>query len=211
MAFDMGFNFRLTAVYVTDPAYAAPVLFEAYPHTYTNANGDSINAGWPDGNMDASNEDSGNDPRIAGLNGKANSGGVKTFTVDLSSGSNPGAGDYTVDLAMGRAAAACINSFEVWDNTTLLIDGKNGGSGYFTNADEYIDATLATVSATTTWTGTTASKTFATTTALLKVAVEDVTSQTYVAHFRLTLGGAAATTRLQHLAYGISNGIFLGR
>ena len=208
MAFDLGFNFRGTAEFVTDPSFGVPVLAEAYPNTYTAANGYSINAGWTTA-MSAANRDATNDARIAGIN----YGSTQIFQVDLSSGSAPGAGTYTIDIAAGDAASDNEASYKLFDTTTVLIDGTNGGVGVTTGAaDKYQSAVPnEIITATTTWTGTTAVKAFATTTATLQLF--DISSGTPVmAHFRLTLqGGGAATTRLQHLAYGISNGIFLGR
>ena len=49
--------------------------------------------------------------------------------------------------------------------------------------------TVADVAATTTWTGATVNKTFATTTAKVGIAKDNVGSYTLLAHFRLTLAG----------------------
>ena len=213
MAFDLGFNFRGTAGYVTDPAYGVPVLGEAYPHTYTAANGYSMNGGWtaaPSGSIDRA---SSNDPRIAGIQYKENGFGERFFQADLSSGSAPGAGDYTADLALGDTFAN-KQAFKLYDDTSVLIDGTNGGAGYSTEAGHYIDATLTDVTASTTWTGTTVSKTFATTTAKVGIAAADAgfSLSTTIAHFRLTLeGGAAADVRQEHIGFGIGRGILIGR
>lgn len=186
MAFDMGFDFRATAGFVTDPAYGVPVLAEAFPHTYTAGNGNSINAGWsvaPGGSQDRTNT---NDARIAGDNFTNNVGVPSVFTVDLSSGSNPGAGTYTIDLAMGDSQAGRVGDFKVKDNTTVLIDGTNGGSGFTTNTGHFIDATLTDVAASVTWTGTAVSKTFSSTTAHLENGTLNNSLFTLMAHFRLT-------------------------
>jgi hypothetical protein len=186
MAFDMGFDFRGTAGYVTDPAYGVPVLGEAYPHTYTNGNGNSINAGWAVSTSLNLDRTSTNDARIAGANGEGN-GTPREFNVNLSSGSAPGAGTYTNDIAVGDSLASVRADFKVLDDTTVLIDGTNGGAGFGTAANDYIDASLAVVTATTTWTGATVSKTFATTTAKVQIAMDVIASYTFLAHFRLTL------------------------
>ena len=192
MPFDMGFNYRSSAGYVTDGPEGVPVLGETYPHTYTNGNGDSINAGWS-GSLPATYDHaSGNDPRLAGSNViYAFAGGQKTFTVDLSSGSAPGAGNYIVDLALWGATWETVDD-HVWlyDDTTLLLDASNGGSGYKLASNHWVDATLADVTATTSWTGTTAPFTYATTTAKLVAGGEGIGFYTQVAHFRLTLGAA---------------------
>lgn len=46
MSFDFGLSFRNTLPYVTDPSYVAAVLFELFPHTYTNGQGNTLPAGW---------------------------------------------------------------------------------------------------------------------------------------------------------------------
>lgn len=214
MAFDMGFDFRATAGAVTDPAYGVPVLSETYPHTYTNGNGDSINAGWqtaPDGASDTST--SSPDPRIAGSNYSEDNNVGKTFTVDLSSGSAPGAGTYIVDLAMGRSDnPRHQQTLSVKDNTTVVIDLTNGGPGYETAAGHFIDASGADVAATTSWTGTTVSKTFSSTTVNILVGASNNSGWfTDLAHFRLTLQGGGADVRQEHIAFGIGRGILMGR
>jgi hypothetical protein len=188
MPFDLGFNFRNTGGFVTDPAYAVPVLGETYPHTYTNGNGQSLNAGWDaiDLGQDRANT---NDPRIAGANLISGAGGPCTFTCNLASGSAPGAGAYTVDLACGEQDISRTVDFKVFDSTTMLIDGTNGGAGFSPTTHHYIDATVTDVAATTTWTGTPVAKTFATTTVKFTMAIHSLSNYDAVAHFRLTLAG----------------------
>jgi len=194
MAFDMGFNYRSMAGYVTDPAYGVPVLLEIYPHTYTNGNGDSINAGWDSfpGDGGKNDLDNTNDARIAGQNYHLNTGTPLRFKVDLSSGSAPGAGDYTIDVAVGHAAGGGqTQDFKVEDTATVLIDGTNGGSGIAVAEDHYVDATLADIAATATWTGTSVAKSFATTLAQLGINYDNLGgTYTTLAHFRLTLVAA---------------------
>jgi len=192
MAFDMGFNFRNTAGYVTDQNFAVPVLAEAFPHTYTNTNGFSINAGWtvaPGGSQDRTNT---NDARIAGDNYTANAGTPSNFQVDLSSGSAPGAGTYTIDLAMGDSQAARTGEFRLKDNATVLIDGTNGGAGFVTNTGHFIDATLTDVTASVAWTGTTVSKVFSSSTVNLETGKDNIGGFTLMAHLRLALQAAAS-------------------
>lgn len=198
MAFDMGFDFRGTAGYVTDPSYAVPVLVEVYPHTYTNVDGKSINAGWnPGANMaDRVNT---NDPRIAGINyGDAT---TRTFVIDLSSGSAPGAGTYTIDMAIGDAGGSNTCEVTVKDNATALITLADT----VVAAGHYIDATLTDVTASTTWTGTTVSKTFASTTCNVVTNPSATAKFTTLAHFRLTLQAAGGTvaTRSMLMLVGV--------
>jgi len=184
MPFDMGFNFRSTAGYVTDPAYGVPVLGEAYPHTYTNANGNRINAGWASTPAAVFNQNSGFDARIAGGNY-----GDGTFTIDLSSGSAPGAGTYTIDHAMGLAGLGILQNIAlIKDNTTTVVDLSNGGAGYSTASSHFTDATAVDNTGSISWAGTTTSAAFATTTA--KVVMSHGTpdgTNACLAHFRLTL------------------------
>ena len=186
MAFDMGWDAH-TAGFVTDPAYAVPMVSEAYPHTYTNANGDSINAGWAGPFSGVTNTTASNDPRISGYNYASNGGSAETFTVDLASGSAPGAGTYTVDFACGDDLAPRTCDAEIRDNGTLRISLNNGGAGFNTASGHYIDASGADIAATTTWTGATAQATFASTTAQLLLGVDNCGGFSTLAHFRLTL------------------------
>ena len=210
MAFDMGWNFRATAGYVTDDAhYGVPGLSETYPHTYTNGDGQSVNGGW-DVSVAALDLDNTNDARLAGIN-FATSGVVRTFTVDLASGSAPGAGDYAVDLACGNAVFSTPKvDFKLFDNATLLIDGTNGGAGFNPAADHYRDATLTDVAATSSWTGTPVTKTFASTTVIFGHGYDNIGDNWQVAHFRLTLqaGGAVAVPPMIALAPPTPAGFF---
>lgn len=203
VTFDLAWNYRATLGYVTDPSYACfnDGNSADYPHTYTNGDGYSINAGWTVApNFGSVDRDATNDPRLAGLVDLWMGGGAASanFRVDLSSGSAPGAASYTVDLALGDANTSKLNYFKLFDNATTKIDGTNGGSGFATAGDHYIDATLADVGATTTWTGATAAVSFASTTVNLTLNPDlaEPANHTALAHFRLTLqaGGGTAYT-----------------
>lgn len=191
MPFDMGFNFRASSGFVTDPAYAVPVLSEAYPHTYTNGNGLSINAGWAIAPDNGGDRTTGLDVRLAGEQYRGNSNGAARFTVDLSSGSAPGAGSYVVDLAAGLTWNPSHQYVQVKDNTTALITIP----GTATAQNHFIDATGADVTAAGTWTGTpSAPLTVATTTVNLTLAEGGSGSDwTGIAHFRLTLQGGGGS------------------
>jgi hypothetical protein len=191
MAFDLGFNFRATAPFVTDGVESAPFLAENFPHTYTSANGYSLNAGQADGGMGSENDAGSNDPKIAGDVYFANGASSSRVRFDLASGSAPGAGTYTVDLAAGSAGFATNIALQILDNVSVVLDVTNGGAGYSTLTNHFRDASLADVNATTTWTGTTTSIAFASTTVYLKYSASNVSGYTAVAHFRLTLATAA--------------------
>lgn len=206
--FDMGFNFRLTAGFPTnpDPNYSVPVLGEAYPHTYTAANGFSINGGFTVNNGGDVDSASTNDPRIAGYHYNANTPvSPSNFQLDLSSGSAPGSGSYVTDFALGFASGASVTTdAQLQDDTTTLIDATNGGTGYAMTINHYIDATLADVTATTTWTGTPATVAFATTTVNLKANIDSLAgTYTCFAHFRLTKQTTAVSGPPQRTMTGV--------
>jgi hypothetical protein len=159
--------------------------------------GFSINAGWTvTTGFGCFDDVATNDPRIAGAVDNFNGTDHGIFKVDLTSGSAPGSGNYSVDLAFGSHAQGLGNSdhdFYIKDNTTVVIDGTNGGSGFQTAVDHHIDATLSDVSATTTWTGTPASVTFSSTAAFIVLNPDSLaTKHTALNHFRLTLQSAGA-------------------
>ena len=192
MPFDMAFDFRSTSGYVTDPSYAVPVLNEAYPHTYTNADGKSLNGGW-DNPASISKDDrrSDVDARIAGQNRNVTAF-ARTFTLDLSSGSAPGAGTYTIDWALGDPDASSSVDFKLEDNGATLIDATNGGSGFSVANAHLLDATLADNAASASWAGATVSKTFSTTTCQIVNNPDGLSLLSPIAHFRLTLQEASS-------------------
>src|SRR3990167_669806 len=121
MAFDLGWDLRGNLGYRTDPAFGVFLAYtDAYPTTYTNGNGDSINAGWT-GSMTAGLDRSKtNDARLGGINYGSS---PTQFRVDLASGSNPGAGDYAIDLAAGDAQGGVLtySDINVKDTSTSVI------------------------------------------------------------------------------------------
>ena len=211
MAFDLGFDYRFTLAYVTDPSYGVFVAGDGshnYPHTFTNVDGYSINAGWTATPSDYNNISTSVDVRLAGYN-QASSTVTKTFQVDLSSGSAPGAGTYDVDLAVGRENFQGGASAKVIDDTTdkITIAATNTASG------EFFDSTgTVRTPGTGSWddVNTLSSVTFATATCYFQITGEN-TRNAYAAHFRLTLGGGAAAVRFEHIAHGIGRGILIGR
>jgi len=194
MPFDFAWDARNSDPFVTDPSYADYLNSSfAYPTTFTNGDGLSINAGWDTTPTGANSIASGNDPRIAGYNYKTNDGTGATFKADLSSGSAPGAGNYTVDIALGAIDQALTQTAKLFDNTTLVDDLSNGGSGYARAVNHWVDANAGDITATTSWTGPTKSVTFATTTVKLLIGGDNIGSVTCLAHFRLTLQEAGGT------------------
>jgi hypothetical protein len=193
MAFDMGFDFRQTAGYVTDNGnWGVPQLDEIYPHTYTNGDGQSINAGWTIQCDGFGNDSNTVDARIAG---RCNSSALQApnFKIDLSSGSAPGAGTYTMDLAIGRATSTTTAIFQVKDDTSVVLQVAAPGTSLGVN--HFLDATLTDVTGSGTWAGTPITQAFSSTTVNVVLNQSVDTFNVSLAHFRLTLqaGGAPYT------------------
>src|SRR6266446_7112042 len=142
MAFDMGFDFRQTLGYVTDPApFGVAELGSLFPTLYTNGAGQSINAGWTDNtHVNPQDRANTNDPRIAGTTYVSNTF-TRTFRIDLSSGSAPGPGMYILDIAFGDAGTSETQDWIVKDDTTAIITVSN----VVTNTGQFVDATGALV------------------------------------------------------------------
>src|SRR5208337_4927869 len=102
---DFGFDFRATLGFVTDPTYAAAVLGEAYPHTYTNGLSNTISAGFTLAavNVNTRDRSAAGDARLAGENqngpGNAGSPSFVTFEIAL-----PVAGAWIIQAAFGDQA-----------------------------------------------------------------------------------------------------------
>jgi hypothetical protein len=190
MPFDMGFDFRATLGFVTDPAYGVFVDgSHVYPVTFMNGNGDSLNGGWNTAISEIDNT-AGNDPRLAGEQFAAPSI-LRYFRLDLGSGSAPGAGTYTIDLAGGDTSGGLNEYITVYDTATPVITITNVA----TSANQYVDATGTVRIATTTWNGTTTDKTFATTTCYLELNTGSPATYTAIAHFRLKVPTAVPPTQ----------------
>ncbi len=118
MSVNIGFNFRGSSGYVTDPAnttYSLGNTFEAnYPITragYTFG-WDPAGSGQVDFGVD---RNSGNDPRLAGIV-FYNGGPAATFQLDL-----PNAGTFDIYLAIGDAVGGTgLTTVTLKDNTTTL-------------------------------------------------------------------------------------------
>ena len=129
-AWGIGFDFRNTSNFVTDPPGDTYVLpSTAYP---TIVNGTRF--GWTNVNLaQARDRSTSVDPRLAGIDFATN-GSPATFYVDL-----PAAGTYNLSLAMGDAGyqecwAQC--QIEFLDGNTVLATLTEGATnlGYFYDA-----------------------------------------------------------------------------
>ena len=216
MAFDMGWNFRGTVGYVTDDSHYGVFVFgEAYPHTYTNGDGQSVNAGWgADESGFSFDRNSGNDPRLAGIIFCPNNT-TKIFHVDLSSGSAPGSGPYTAEISIGDAASGQFNNvYVVKDGTTAFIS-----QGPLNTSSQHFLDSAGTDLTNVTWPGSheVLARTFATTDCYVEIGDGGTpgsgAESTCLTHFRLTLQAAGGATKFiqEHLGRGIGRGIFQGR
>jgi len=192
MPFDFGWDWRGSSGYVTDPTYASYAIDEAYPLTFTSVDGLSINAGWTaTGFAAAANRSTSVDVRLAGAI-ITNTFATPTFKVDLTSGSGPGAGTLTVDMAFGdQAAGYTFTTIEVLDNTTSRLGPYSGA----TSANTYFDASGTVRSpGTSSWdlVRVTQDVSFASGFAIFKFGT---TNQVALAHFRLTLAAGGPPPR----------------
>src|SRR5271165_2497256 len=129
-AWAIGFDFRASSNYVTDPmgdTYVLPTT--AYPTPF-----DGVNFGWTNVSLvQARNRSTQVDPRLAGTN-SATSGSPATFYVDL-----PASGTYNLALAMGdEGYYACSVQCQIQflDGSTVLGTLMRGSEnpGYFYDA-----------------------------------------------------------------------------
>jgi uncharacterized membrane protein len=129
-AWAIGFDFRASSNYVTDPAGDTFVLpSSAYPTTFNG-----VDFGWTDVTLvQARNRSDKVDPRLAGVNFAIN-GAPATFYVDL-----PASGTYNLSLALGDGGyQVCTAGCQVQflDGNTVLATLTEGSenAGYFYDA-----------------------------------------------------------------------------
>ena len=127
-AWAIGFDFRSTSTYVTDPPGDTYVLpSTAYPTTFNG-----VNFGWTNVNLvQGRNRSMGVDPRLAGMDFASN-GSPATFYVDL-----PASGTYNLSLALGDAGyQSCTIGCQIQflDGTTVLgtlVEGSNNAAYFY--------------------------------------------------------------------------------
>jgi len=190
MSYDIGFNFRASDTYVTDPANTTYSIGEAYPTTRAMVtSGLSVTFGWDvDWTSGGRDRDSGIDARLAGMivvNSAATS--ERTFQIDL-----PASGTYTVNLAAGDPLGAQNAHWELRDsnNTTVLLSQSlaAGTTGQWRDATG-VDRTSASDWVTN---NASASVSFSGTTAYLRLIGENPSS--IVSHLRLYQATSSATS-----------------
>jgi uncharacterized membrane protein len=128
--FQIGFDFRNTSTFVTDPPGDTYVLSTtAYP---TTDNG--VTYGWVNTSLvQARDRSTSVDPRLAGMNFVSN-GSPATFYVNL-----PSAGTYNLSLALGDDGyEQCVTQCQIQflDGSTVLatVTGGPSNAGYFYDA-----------------------------------------------------------------------------
>lgn len=163
-------NFRATSGYVTDPAGCTYALSRGSGHdsAYPISRG-GFTFGWLDTNQfDANRSTSPTNKNLAGINYN-NTGSNSDFRIDL-----PSAGNYTITIALGDYSFGQTNTgAKLYDNTTLLatIGPTNTSAGHF------LDATGADITDAT-YPGASITKTFATTTFIIRLPSADFGSGT---------------------------------
>lgn len=130
----IGFDFRATSGYVTDPANTQFVSdATAYNGTTACVGNQSVICGW-EGTANGSRDRSTSvDARLAGLVFIDNNSATPCFRVDL-----PSAGTYSIRLALGDDSNSQNNKLTIKDNTTVLA---TIGSPTVTSAAHFLDAT----------------------------------------------------------------------
>jgi len=113
MSFDLGINFRATAVFVTDGANQTYIQQESFPVTRAG-----ITVSLQSGTLGdyTRNRQAGYDPRLAGLHFAANTGTAQlTYRFTL-----PATGDYDIYSAHGDSDNPQVQYIQFLDNGTLL-------------------------------------------------------------------------------------------
>lgn len=120
-AWDVGIDFRATAIYVTDPANCVPCLNDTYPVGNQAALGMSVRKGITAGAGTPENGSTGVDPRLAGAwyRSHALGAGQVSHRIDLKA---PMPGIYDLRLALGSIIGTNFPFVE-------LKDGPGGGDG----------------------------------------------------------------------------------
>ncbi len=172
----VGFDFRGTQLYVTDPANTIAVLGDFYPMA-TQVNGVEVTYGWNTSSpavltcggstIAGIDRNASLDPRLAGVN-YIGPGACAVFRLDL-----PAPGDYQIQLAFGDANTAFTDFVGTFfDDASSLFSVTAGAS---LMAGEFIDATGVTRTTPTDWVNNQVTKTltFATSTLYFKMGGTD--------------------------------------
>jgi hypothetical protein len=203
--FDVGFDFRSTQLFVTDPSSSTYEISDVadYPVTRT-VNGSSVTFGWETLSPSGSSRNRGSsvDARIAGIQQVINDGtATGTFRVDL-----PATGDYTVGLAMGDGVGgnAQTEYLVVKDTSSALItfSGVAIGSSQFLDAAGNLWSPAA-------WPGSNVSvqKTFTTTILRVTIGGTASTNSSTIAHLRVTAVSSGFTAKFRKTLSQVGTGV----
>lgn len=191
MALPFKFNFRSQAADGTDNAGETYVVsnpqspggnMEAYSVVR-----DSITFGWVTPGGGGTRTRTHTDVRFLGCHfNEVNT--TESFRVDL-----PSTGSYTIRIAAGDAANAQTVKVELFDNTTSLGVLCNGTTSA---PDRFFDAVGAEYSGAN-WpaNNTAVTKTFATTTFIVKIGNGSASATGWIAHLEIAAAAAATTTK----------------
>lgn len=187
---DVGFDFRATPSFVTDPSYAlfAALGATAYPTTAT-VNGQTVTYGWESVSASSLTRDrtTSVDPRLAGINCQYNDGHTSVFRVDL-----PSVGDYNIGLAVGDSANNSQRTYLTVSSGSSPVLSLVSYTG-INPALDVADAT-GTVMSPSVWTGTNSAvrKTFGSRTLRMTLGGTADSVFSCVAHLRITTANAIA-------------------
>ncbi len=187
---DVGFDFRATQSFVTDPAYAifAAMGVTTYPTTAT-INGQAVTFGWESTGQSIGIRDrnASIDPRLAGMNCQQNDGNTSVFRIDL-----PSTGTYSIGLAAGDSAGFTQNNYISIASATSTVLSVQAITGA-TSTPNVADA-AGTLWGLPAWPGSNVmvQKTFGTT--ILRMTLGGTVGATFscVAHLRVTSVQASA-------------------
>lgn len=162
LSMNVGFDFRNSGAFVTDPANTAQVTNSAFSYPQTQTPTGSVTWGWEASNSGQGDRNAAIDPRIAGAHFEFNnSGSSPCFRVDLTS-----AGTYKIRLALGDDSFSGTHTVVIKDTSSVLRTiGPTA-----TVAGSFLDAT-GTSYTDTNWPGSNSTITLTFTTTILRVCI----------------------------------------
>lgn len=185
MSYDIGFNFRETSGFVTDPASTTYSLSEAYPTTRGSV---TFGFGTTDLLTFCRDRNSGIDARLAGLV-QVNSASVsdQTFRIDV-----PASGLVAVSMAFGDATFGSDSSWQILDSdgTTVLASQ----TGQTTAGGEWRDATGVLRTSASDWTTNNAAVNVTLSGTIFYLKLIATAGVTKISHLRLYQSGGGATS-----------------
>ena len=181
---DVGFDFRATQSFVTDPAYAVFASSTNYPTTLS-VNGQLITFGWESQSSGFLTRDrsASGDPRLAGINCQLNDGTTSVFRVDL-----PSTGTYSIGLAAGDGYGFGQSNHLAISSANSSLFSVNAATGA-----NFADA-AGTIWGVSAWPGSNVAVQRAFGSTILRLTVGGIMDSSYscVAHLRVTSVQAAA-------------------